>query len=74
MNQDLVEIYLRVRNIEAALDFYTNLSGFVVTNRREFAADKSDLIYLNPPGSSVQIELTYNHGTELYHVSNGFSD
>ena len=30
-------------------------------------------IYLNSPGSSVQIELTYNYDAEPYNVGNGFS-
>ncbi len=55
MNQELVEICLRVRDIDATLDFYTNLFNFEVASRREFPEKKFDLIYLNSPGSSVQI-------------------
>ena len=73
MNQVLVEICLRVRDIEATLDFYTNLFDFEVASRREFPENKFDLIYLNSPGSSVQIELTYNYDAEPYEVGNGFS-
>lgn len=58
MNQKLVEICLRVRDIDATLDFYTNLFDFEIASQREFPKDKFDLIYLNLPGSSVQIELT----------------
>ncbi|HJF34155.1 MAG TPA: VOC family protein, partial [Sporosarcina psychrophila] len=36
MNQVLVEICLRVRDIEATLDFYTNLLDFEIARRREF--------------------------------------
>ena len=36
MNQELVEICLRVRDIDATLDFYTNLFNFEVASRREF--------------------------------------
>lgn len=71
MNQELVEICLRVRDIEATLDFYTNLFDFEVASRREFPEDKFDLVYLNSPDSSVQIELTYD--SEPYEVGNGFS-
>ncbi|MDE1549829.1 VOC family protein [Jeotgalibaca caeni] len=73
MNQVLVEICLRVRDIEATLDFYTNLFDFEIASRREFPEKKFDLIYLNSPGSSVQIELTYNYDAEPYEVGNGFS-
>lgn len=73
MNQVLVEICLRVRDIEATLDFYTNLFDFEIATRREFPEHKFDLIYLNSPGSSVQIELTYNYYAEPYEIGNGFS-
>ena len=73
MDQELVEICLRVKDIDATLDFYTNLFDFEVASRREFPEDKFDLIYLNSPGSSVQIELTYNYDAEPYVIGNGFS-
>ncbi len=46
MNQELVEICLHVRDIEATLDFYTNLFDVEVASRREFPEDKLDLVYL----------------------------
>lgn len=55
------------------LDFYTNLFDFEIATRREFPEDKFDLIYLNSPGSNVQIELTYNYDADPYEVGNGFS-
>lgn len=73
MHQTLVEICLRVRNIEATLDFYTNLFDFEVASHRKFPENKFDLVYLNSPGSSVQIELTYNYDAEPYNVGDGFS-
>lgn len=73
MDQVLVEICLRVRDIDATLDFYTGLFDFEVASRREFPEDKFDLIYLNSPGTSVQIELTYNYDADPYVIGNGFS-
>ncbi len=73
MGQELVEICLRVRDIDATLDFYTNLFDFEVAERREYPEDKFDLIYLNSPGSSVQIELTYNYDADPYTIGDGFS-
>ena len=55
MNQKLVEICLRVRDIDATLNFYTELFDFEVASHRKFPKNKFDLIYLNSPGSSVQI-------------------
>ena len=73
MKQVLVEICLRVRDIDATLDFYTNLFDFEVASERKFPEDKFDLIYLNSPGSNCQIELTYNHDAEPYEIGNGCS-
>ena len=73
MNQKLVEICLRVRDIDATLNFYTELFDFEVASHRKFPENKFDLIYLNSPGSSVQIELTYNYDADPYNVGNGFS-
>ena len=46
MNQKLVEICLRVRDIDATLDFYTNLFDFEVASHRKFPENKFDLIFV----------------------------
>lgn len=51
----------------------TNLFDFEIVSRREFPENKFDLVYLNSPGSSAQIELTYNYDAEPYNVGDGFS-
>lgn len=73
MNQVLVEICLRIKDLDATLDFYTNLFDFEVASHRKFPEDKFDLVYLNSPGATVQIELTYNYDSEPYTIGNGFS-
>lgn len=73
MDQVLVEICLRVRDLDATLDFYTELFDFEVASHRKFPEGKFDLVYLNSPGATVQIELTYNYDAEPYVVGNGFS-
>lgn len=73
MDQELVEICLRVRDIDATLDFYTNLFDFKVDEERKYPDDGFDLIYLASPGASVRIELTYNYDADPYEVGNGFS-
>lgn len=73
MKQQLVEICLRVRDIEATLDFYTNLFDFEISSERKFPEDGFDLIYLSSPGSNVEIELTYNYDADPYTVGDGFS-
>lgn len=73
MKQQLVEICLRVRNIDQTLDFYTNLFDFKVDRKREYPEDGFELIYLTSPNAPVEIELTYNYEAEPYEVGNGFS-
>ena len=73
MNQVLVEICLRIKDLDATLDFYTNLFDFEVASHRKFPEDKFDLVYLNSPGATVQIEVTYNYDSEPYTIGNGFS-
>ncbi|WP_373821176.1 VOC family protein, partial [Jeotgalibaca porci] len=71
MNQVLVEICLRIKDLDATLDFYTNLFDFEIASHRKFPEDKFDLIYLKSPGATVQIELTYNYDSEPYTIGNG---
>ena len=73
MQQELVEICLRVRDIDQTLDFYTRLFDFEIDRKREFPDDGFDLIYLKSPNASVEIELTYNYDAEPYEIGNGFS-
>ena len=46
MDEVLVEICLRVRDIDATLDFYTELFDFEIASRRDFPEDKFDLIFI----------------------------
>ncbi|MGX7091532.1 VOC family protein [Hutsoniella sourekii] len=73
MSQELVEICLRVRDIDATLDFYTQLFDFEVSQERKYPDKGFDLIYVKAPGSPLELELTYNYDAEPYDVGNGFS-
>ncbi|AMB98733.1 lactoylglutathione lyase [Aerococcus urinaehominis] len=73
MQQELVEICVRVRDIDKTLDFYTNLFDFEVSRERKFPEDGFDLIYLASPGSPLEIELTYNYDADPYEIGDGFS-
>ncbi len=69
---------LRVRNLDAALDFYGNLLGLVEVHRREDAKGRFTLVFLAAPGDVAQleagrpgrpapvVELTYNWDPEDY--------
>jgi lactoylglutathione lyase len=53
---------LRVRDLEAAIDFFVNKLGLREVRRREAAAARFTLVFLSTgaPGDTGEIELTYN--------------
>jgi len=70
---------LRVRNLDAALDFYVNKLGLIETHRREDEKNRYTLVFLAAPqdetiiamGKKVgrpgpEVELTYNWDPEDY--------
>ena len=73
---------VRVRNLEASLDFYCNTLGLVETRRQENAAGRYTLVFVAPPDDRANaIELTYNWDAEVYiggrnfgHVAYGTED
>ena len=70
---------LRVRNLDAALDFYCNKLGLKETRRRVDEKNKYTLVFLAAPGDDklydeakksgrpgLEVELTYNWDSEDY--------
>lgn len=57
---------LRVRDLDAALDFFVNKLGLVERRRRESERGKFTLVFLGTPDESdaAEVELTYNWGQE----------
>ena len=51
---------IRVYDLEAALDFFTNQLGLVETRRHEHAPGKFTLVFLATAEGEPEIELTYN--------------
>jgi lactoylglutathione lyase len=53
---------LRVRDLDAALDFFVTKLGLVETRRRESASGRFTLVFLSSgqAGDEAEIELTYN--------------
>ena len=52
---------VRVRDIDASLNFYCNLLGLKEVHRRDYELGKFTLIFLAPPGQAdAMVELTYN--------------
>lgn len=55
---------LRVKDLEASLDFYINQLGLKEIRRKEVPAGKFTLIFLATAEGEAEIELTYNWDSE----------
>ena len=56
---------LRVRDLDAAVDFFVGKLGLVETRRRRSERGRFTLVFLSAPGDEeAQIELTYNWDPE----------
>ncbi len=64
---------VRVRDIDASIDFYCNKLGLVEISRKEIPAGRFTLIFLAAPGDEeAQVELTYNWDPEEYPAGRNF--
>ena len=71
---------VRVRDLEASLDFYCNKLGLVETRRVDRPQHKYMLVFLAAPqdaeraktDKTCEIELTYNYDTEDYGSARNF--
>ncbi|MCA9534172.1 MAG: VOC family protein [Myxococcales bacterium] len=57
---------LRVRDLDAALQFFVHQLGLVETRRREYEAGRFTLVFLRAPGDDggPEVELTFNWDQE----------
>ena len=55
---------IRVRDLEASLDFYVNKLGLVEVRRKDVPEGKFTLIFLAAAVGEAEIELTHNWGSE----------
>ncbi len=51
---------IRVRDLEASIDFFTNKLGMVETRRKESEAGRFSLVFFATAPGEPEIELTYN--------------
>lgn len=65
---------VRVRDIDASLDFYCTKLGLVENRRKEIEAGRFTLVFLAPPGDGIgsEVELTYNWDPEEYDEGRNF--
>ena len=63
---------VRVKDLEASIEFYQKAFGFEESRRRDFPENKFTLVYLTLPGDDYELELTYNYDSEAYDLGNGY--
>ncbi|SGZ10221.1 lactoylglutathione lyase [Moritella viscosa] len=71
---------VRVKNLEASLDFYCNKLGLIEVKRNDYEAARFSLIFLAAAGDAEQakqtsrptLELTYNWDEEEYEGGRNF--
>lgn len=64
---------VRVRDLDASLDFYVNKLGLQETRRHENKAGRFTLVFLSAPESpEAEIELTFNWDDEDYGSARNF--
>jgi len=64
---------VRVRDLDASLDFYCRKLGLVELRRHDVPPGRYTLVFLAAPGDeSAQIELTHNWDPEDYHGGRNF--
>jgi len=55
---------IRVKDLDAALNFYCNLLGLTEVRRKDVPQGKFTLVFLKAEDTDSEIELTYNWGSE----------
>lgn len=64
---------IRVKDLDAALDFFVNKLGLVETRRKDVPQGKFTLVFLATAKGEPEVELTYNWGQEEpYSVGRNF--
>ena len=67
----LAHTMIRVKDLQATLDFYTSFLGLKETRRKEIG-DEATLIFLADDDERYYIELTVNHGRTDYTLGDQF--
>jgi len=67
----LAHTMIRVKDLDATLDFYTNFLGLKEV-RRATIGDEATLVFLADEAETYYIELTYNHGVDDYELGDQF--
>ena len=64
---------VRVKDLEASLQFYQEALGFKEVRRNDFPEYKFTLVYMQlEDDPDYELELTYNYDHEVYDLGNGY--
>jgi len=70
---EFLHTMVRVKDVDASLDFYCNKLGLIEKRRKEVPEGKFTLIFLAAPATpDAEIELTYNWEPEEYGEGRNF--
>ena len=65
---------VRVKDLEASLQFYQEALGFKEVRRNDFPEYKFTLVYMQlEDDPDYELELTYNYDHEVYDLGNGYN-
>ena len=64
---------VRVKDLDASLEFYCNALGLIENKRRDYPENKFTLVYLGAPDNpELEVELTFNYDPEDYGSARNF--
>ena len=67
----LAHTMIRVRDLDATLEFYTNLLGLKETGRKDIG-EEATLVFLTDEQGTYEVELTHNKDGRDYTLGNQF--
>ncbi len=68
----ILHTMLRVVDLDASIEFYTQIFGMQLLRRQDFEGGRFTLAFLGYGADEVQIELTHNWDTDSYELGNAF--
>lgn len=73
MSKKFLHTCIRVKDLDASLEFYTKALGFYEAERLDYPDYEFTLVYLEFEEGGYQLELTYNYDQEEpYDLGNGY--
>lgn len=71
MTMKLIHTAIKTGNLAKSLDFYINILGFTVREKRYIEAHKTTLAFLSVPGSDMELELIAEDNPDFSNTGKG---